>query len=361
MISISRRVNPICEAMQYYSNRVNGAPFEVRWNKCLSSCKTVTEEALAISRKIAALEHKLDALPFPEDKAEFYFKALEGSDDAASIPVSRALMLLQVSAYTDYEKILSSGLSRRGEGERRHDVLLSLTCGGTEFEQDALEYPIFLKALLGLGLRQETKLAALDVLLNFDTYTEELLELMRPAMEIIDVCADDFKAEIEALTSVFETASGPAEVYHKLYRIDISGLGAVNMFPGLLAFGSTALVSIDGDAGEYGAMLGIMTAILISLVHHTDAPDGVPEILKLISDKSRLEILESLCVKSSYGQELAGKLGLTTATVYHHLSRLQVAGLISVETSSARSYYKVNGDTLSKFIKGLEKRLHIEE
>ena len=71
--------------------------------------------------------------------------------------------------------------------------------------------------------------------------------------------------------------------------------------------------------------------------------------------------MESLCVKSSYGQELAGKLGLTTATVYHHLSRLQVAGLISVETSSARSYYKVNGDTLSKFIKGLEKRLHIEE
>lgn len=361
MITISRRVNPICEAMQYYSNRVNGAPFEVRWKKCISSCSTVSEEALAISRKIASLEQKLDEIPFPEDKADFYFKALEKSDNVLSVPISRALMLLQVSAYTDYERILSEGLPRRGEGESRHDVLLSLTYGGTEFEQDALEYPVFLRALLGLGLEQETKLAALDVLLNYDAYTEELLELMRPAMEVIDVCAADFKAEITALMSVFENASDPSGVYFELYRIDISELGTVNMFPGLLGFGSTSLVSTNGETGEYGTKLGIMTAILLSLVHNADAPDGVPEILKLISDKSRLEILESLCVKSSYGQELAGKLGLTTATVYHHLSRLQVAGLVSVETSSTRSYYKVNNDTLSKFIKGLEKRLHIVE
>ena len=64
--------------------------------------------------------------------------------------------------------------------------------------------------------------------------------------------------------------------------------------------------------------------------------------LKAISDENRLTILKQLSIKPSYGQEIAGKLKLTPATVKHHLAMLEEMNLITASKSEHKIYYNIN-------------------
>ena len=70
---------------------------------------------------------------------------------------------------------------------------------------------------------------------------------------------------------------------------------------------------------------------------------------------------ELLCEKISCSHLsksfIAEHLGLTTATVSHHMSALLEANLISLEQKNGKIYYHINKDTLSQYINFYEEKL----
>ena len=66
------------------------------------------------------------------------------------------------------------------------------------------------------------------------------------------------------------------------------------------------------------------------------------ELLKLLADETRLEILRRLMREDSYVEKLAGELGLTPATVCYHLKKLESAGLVSTSRSQFRIIYTLD-------------------
>ena len=78
-------------------------------------------------------------------------------------------------------------------------------------------------------------------------------------------------------------------------------------------------------------------------------------IYKVLSDRTRFDIIKMLLEKESYGQEIAQRLGITTATVSYHIEFLFAASLIRLERKSRRIYYSVNTEQIKSsmnFIKG---------
>ncbi|WP_181884460.1 ArsR/SmtB family transcription factor [Neobacillus piezotolerans] len=71
--------------------------------------------------------------------------------------------------------------------------------------------------------------------------------------------------------------------------------------------------------------------------------------LKVLSDPNRLLILRMLCVKKEYGARLAEYVGVTTATVSHHLDLLKKANLIKEEKIGAIKYFSADPIQLEKF------------
>lgn len=61
------------------------------------------------------------------------------------------------------------------------------------------------------------------------------------------------------------------------------------------------------------------------------AAGEIAEFLKVLGDKTRMDILHLLTEGPSYGKELAARLGLTTATVSRHLDQLKAVGLVNEE------------------------------
>lgn len=65
-----------------------------------------------------------------------------------------------------------------------------------------------------------------------------------------------------------------------------------------------------------------------------------------LADPSRLRLLRLLAQRPWYGQELATQLGMSAATISHHLNMLTNAGLISMERRAHRTYVVLHAERL---------------
>lgn len=80
--------------------------------------------------------------------------------------------------------------------------------------------------------------------------------------------------------------------------------------------------------------------------------------LRIISDKTRLEILRLLLSKSNYGKTIASRIGLTTATISHHLEQLKSINLVTEERIKNYKYFKANEEEIDKLLEGIKNYLY---
>ena len=83
----------------------------------------------------------------------------------------------------------------------------------------------------------------------------------------------------------------------------------------------------------------------VDRVQMTD--EAICNLLKVISDRSKFEILRRISRSSSYCQELAREMNLTTATISRHMGLLLDAGLVRARRGENRIYYDLNRDAVT--------------
>lgn len=76
--------------------------------------------------------------------------------------------------------------------------------------------------------------------------------------------------------------------------------------------------------------------------------------LKALADPNRLLILRLLAVKKEYGAKLAEYIGLTTATISHHLDILEKAGLVKEEKIGTIKYFAVDKQQVTEMMESLQ-------
>jgi Predicted transcriptional regulators len=90
-------------------------------------------------------------------------------------------------------------------------------------------------------------------------------------------------------------------------------------------------------------------------------PDGnlpledMPIYGKCFSDRSKIEILMCLKDNDLYGLEIANKIGLTPATVSHHMNTLATIGLVLIEKRDGKIYYRLSKAGIKRFTSTIEK------
>lgn len=83
--------------------------------------------------------------------------------------------------------------------------------------------------------------------------------------------------------------------------------------------------------------------------------DRISLVFKIISDRTRLEILRAIIAEPTYGKLLAEDLNLTTATISHHVEVLKSIKLITEKRNKNIKYFEANEDEIKKlFDEGLE-------
>jgi DNA-binding transcriptional ArsR family regulator len=69
-----------------------------------------------------------------------------------------------------------------------------------------------------------------------------------------------------------------------------------------------------------------------------------------LGDPTRLRIVRLLVEHPRYGQELADQLGMSGATISHHVNELSKAGVLRLERRGQRTYFLVQPETLAMLL-----------
>jgi len=80
--------------------------------------------------------------------------------------------------------------------------------------------------------------------------------------------------------------------------------------------------------------------------------------LKIMSDKTRLEILRLLISDSSYGKVMSATLNLSTATISHHLEQLKAANLVTENKVKNIKYFSANIEEIDKLLEDFKDYLY---
>ena len=72
------------------------------------------------------------------------------------------------------------------------------------------------------------------------------------------------------------------------------------------------------------------------------------ELLKLLADETRLDILNILLRKDSYVEKIACDLSLTPATICYHLKKMEAAGVVNCSRSQFYIIYSLNREIFDK-------------
>ena len=81
--------------------------------------------------------------------------------------------------------------------------------------------------------------------------------------------------------------------------------------------------------------------------------EGLVAFLKALADPNRLRILGLLTGEEATGEELADALGISEATISHHLNRLKELGLVRVRPDGTRRLHQTDEERLTAFLKSL--------
>lgn len=113
---------------------------------------------------------------------------------------------------------------------------------------------------------------------------------------------------------------------------------------------STGPAAMSGYAGLY-----IRQAYQM-LEQRRAAQGEILTALKALGDASKFQILTRLRRGAKYNLELAEEMGLSAATVSHHMNVLLTCGLVRLEKRDGRVYYTLEPQTIHRLLDELEQR-----
>ncbi|MDQ2788118.1 MAG: metalloregulator ArsR/SmtB family transcription factor [Chloroflexota bacterium] len=83
-------------------------------------------------------------------------------------------------------------------------------------------------------------------------------------------------------------------------------------------------------------------------------PETYQDVYRLLADPARWLLIQLLVAAPRYGQELAELLGLSIATISHHLNGLKQLDLVDIRRDEHRLYYHLRTDRLRALLAGAE-------
>ncbi|TCK89155.1 ArsR family transcriptional regulator [Natranaerovirga hydrolytica] len=108
---------------------------------------------------------------------------------------------------------------------------------------------------------------------------------------------------------------------------------------------------------EDNCYYGLFASIILGEESDKKSKEKLIYGLKALSDKSKLQILQSLKKSPKYNLEIANELELTAPTMSHHMNVLLTCGFVGVDKKNGRVYYHLEEESIRLFLDALQKVL----
>lgn len=354
-MKIYTKINPLLEVMHYYNRRANGSSVSDTMFQLEHTYPDRKEEIHPLFSRIIQIDSLFDSELMPNmDRLDFFFKRLDGvvyDDGTDRLPAS---LLLLDAFYRNIDHI--DGVRPYLAG-KSIDYIRSEICTALSDDDSRSTAISGLESLVefidALPFPDNTKWRIMDLCKHFYDYVDELLDLLRPAVALVEQSAAPFTELIAYYSDALGRDPEIPGYIRTLIGLDISEYADVEIHPSVLGFNSVTVVLPE----SHEEPLRIYMGVLMHLVGGSKVSVDIAQIarsMKSLGDPSRLEML--CCIKDhpTYGQELSSRFGVSPTTVYHHMNKLIVAGLVESKLNGNRVYFSMNQQNVLALIEQLK-------
>ncbi|MHC1747844.1 MAG: ArsR/SmtB family transcription factor [Cellulosilyticaceae bacterium] len=223
----------------------------------------------------------------------------------------------------------------------------------------ACPYDLF-ELLEKLAYPSHVKYEYIRLFYTFEASYEEISNLMLYTSRLIVPYQEDFTLLFDRyLCQLFdEIKIGGAQTIKKYFPLDLSTDDCYQVYPNFFASNSITVMQIGTDLNYI--FIGFTALKTLTFTKNYNCTQSqLLSFLKIVSDKSKLEILKLLRHNKLYATELADKLEITGATISHHMSALANMGLITIEKTNNKVYYSLNLEKIRYYTKELTNLLDL--
>ena len=235
-----------------------------------------------------------------------------------------------------------------------HSGLDFVRCGGEETQS-------LFAQVDQLFLPEASKWNIYKILMEYETHLNALQEQLRPVaarlQQILQRHDALFQKAIDSWRSYF-AHHGLRDFKQSVLGFDM-GTAQDATWEETVCFWRIGCTRVDlwQDEEAETANIGVVVRLDTSTKPSGKVMEDVSNILKLLSDKSRFEILQRLSQREYYGLELAGEMKLTSGTISKHLNVLFSYGLLNLRRVDNRIYYRTDEESVRHFLQQVGEQL----
>lgn len=319
--------------------------------KFFESSKTyMSENKWTYFCRISELQQELDNLIPIDDTTKYYFTPLKTHN---AMPADRTLtlggMLLTLPATLEYPFSYDDFIEycRRLPQQELLDSYFDSAL--SPFYKDSIDVEEismakFVSAVNSLIVETDDKWALIDCATNPCKHLEKLRAIVTKVMDIIKARSLEMHEFIMQEMNKFCT-DGKFEVKIGRYlrtEINPKNLDVAKVYPSLFSFNGIQMYYLSNTFEFSRLIIGIYINTMYEIGRKTNNSNAHVQLLKMLSDQTRFNILHELCGRQSYGQELADNFGGARSAIYYHLEKLLGYGLVDLEMTEYRMLYTMN-------------------
>ena len=263
-----------------------------------------------------------------------------------------------------HSRLLNRDPALSKDEERHIETLLFLHLIGREdtAPDKAISIDEMMNQLRKTDFSDDYKWRLADWFSNFDYHKEQVEKLIATTTSLIEPKLHSARHLVEYCVKRLE--SGDIAILSK--GLNLPEHENHIIFPSVIAYREVAAYhAFEAIAQLYGDRITVSGCIiyygvLVDKIYdkRTDTTvasiDNLFAYLKAMTDMTRLRILKELTVCSMNGREIATKVGLTQATVSHHMNELFLKNFISIEKQGTSVIYSLNNASFGQLIKIIE-------
>jgi DNA-binding transcriptional ArsR family regulator len=367
--TINTSVDYIMEAIVLLYNYVNEEDYPSLKKKLVSkySLNATIQSKFDVIIKIS--NYVYENLTIDKERLNYYFRQI----NEESICIARMLFSIQ---FGDRKDSMELSIDRIKELEpniiysRMIDYFVDtglLSGKEVDFSNQSQEY--YFELLDKLNVEPEIKWNISKAFINYKKYSDSLGEILEDVIRLINDCIEDIDLLTKDCVDYWTEYLKEKELSEFLKKYFNINLELENITPNVrmipFIFGCNTLTwmaeykeaSTCKDQNHLLMYTGILFSEDFNLNLRWFDKTEANSYLKLLSDKSKMDILLYIKDKRAYGQELATQFNLTTATISHHMSALHTGGFINLERENNRVYYSLDKENIILFLDNVKHML----
>lgn len=203
--------------------------------------------------------------------------------------------------------------------------------------------------------KDQDKILILKLLVDGESWIREFCSLLEQIAERIRPVVEKYQYQYDYLDRLMAQEDSEKKIF---LRMRINPLKNVAILPVMSLCNMGFMRAAEKEADSFLIIhMGTLHCVIDFSEPEEFSREQLLEHLKCLSDATKVSILTILKESPTYQTDLARRLGLTTATISHHMNQLVHNGFVKHRLEEKKVYYEYQPDMVEITCAQLEKLL----